>query len=274
MLSKNQIKFVSSLKLKKIREQENLFIAEGTKVVNELLESDFCVKEIYGIPAYFEKTEVRSQDAEYRIQNLEKGGKTGFIPKKIEISESELKKISSLSTPNQVLAIVEIPNYNLAKENLTNQLSIALDDLQDPGNLGTIIRVADWFGIKNIICSNNTVDVYNPKVVQATMGSISRVNVHYVDLIKFFEATTPSNQPIKVYGAFLNGDNIYTKKLSSNGIILFGNESKGISTNLIEYINEKISIPSFSISSSNGAESLNVAISAGIICSEFRRSHL
>jgi len=181
-----------------------------------------------------------------------------------------LKKISSLTTPNEVLAICAIPENKLNVSELKNKLTLVLDDIRDPGNLGTIIRIADWFGIENIICSLETVDIYNPKVVQATMGSIARVNVFYEDLKTIFlEALTKNNFPI--YGTVLNGENIFEKSLTSNGFIVIGNESNGISIELLPLINEKISIPTFSVNETNSVESLNAAIATAIVCTEFKR---
>ena len=171
-----------------------------------------------------------------------------------------------------MLAVCEIPKYELNLESLKGKLTLVLDDIKDPGNLGTIIRIADWFGIENIVCSPETVDVFNPKVVQATMGSISRIMVHYVPLMEFLEVQSLKFK-VPVYGALLEGKNIYNEKLSTEGLIVIGNESKGISEKLLPFITEKISIPTFSHYKSNGgeAESLNAAIATSIICSEFRR---
>jgi TrmH family RNA methyltransferase len=252
MLSKNQIKFINSLKQKKYRDEEGLFIAEGVKIVSELLNSSIKIKEIYAVKKY--------------IENLSTKGHAQLY----EVSEIELKKISSLTTPNQVIAIAEISKYDLQNEDISSKLSIALDDIQDPGNLGTIIRIADWFGIENIICSGNSVDVYNPKVVQATMGSIARVKVHHTSLNDFLAIFS---RDFKIYGTILSGENIYHQKLSNKGIILLGNESKGISEKLLSYVTDKVSIPSFGKKPKN-ADSLNVAIAAAVICSEFRKNIL
>jgi len=255
MLAKNEIKYINSLKLKKTREQEGLFVAEGVKIVNDLLHSGIKVKTIYS-----------SRNFQLSIFN--------YHIDVIRIKESELNRISSLNSPNEVLAICEIPKYDLDPAQLTPKLNIVLDTLQDPGNLGTIIRIADWFGIENIICSPETVEVYNPKVIQATMGSISRVKVHYTDLGDFLKGLSGS----KVYGAVLDGADLYATKLSDKGFIVIGNESKGISPELLPYITDKIRIPSFGTpvsdlkSGISTAESLNAAIATAVICSEFRRS--
>ncbi len=251
MLSKNQIKFVNSLKQKKYREEHQLFIAEGAKIVPELLNSRIVVKQVFATSDFLRAHPI------------------GKDTERFEIKEAELDRISTLMTANEALALCEIPKYTLDPEGLKNELTLVLDDIKDPGNLGTIIRIADWFGISNVICSNDTVDVFNPKVVQATMGSIARINVHYTDLVEFFKTNTPTH----VMGALLEGENIYTKQLPSSGCIVIGNESKGISEAVQQCITDKISIPSFSHEQSVGgeAESLNAAIATAIICSEFRR---
>lgn len=250
MLSKSQISFINSLKQKKYREEHQLFIAEGAKIVPELLNSAIVVKQVYATSDFL---------------------RNNVIPatvERFEIKENELERISSLTKANEVLAVCETPTYELNPESLKGKLTLVLDDIKDPGNLGTIIRIADWFGIENIVCSSETVDAFNPKVVQATMGSIARIKVHYIDLTGFLQE---QNQPI--YGALLEGKNIYSEKLSSEGLIVIGNESRGISEEVQKLITDKISIPSFSHFKQGGgeAESLNAAIATSIICSEFRR---
>jgi len=254
MLSKKQQQFVNSLKQKKNREALHLFIAEGTKVVTELLNSSIVVKQLFATSHFLEKTTI-SAKTEYT-----------------EIKASELERISLLTSPNEVLAICETPKYNLVKTQLNSKLTFVLDDIKDPGNLGTIIRIADWFGVEHVICSIETVEAYNPKVVQATMGSIARVKIHKLDLIEFFK-TESLTLKIESFGAVLNGENIYSKTLPENGLLVIGNESRGISENLLPYITNKIGIPSFlSFKPINEtAESLNAAIATAIICSEFRR---
>ncbi len=257
MLSKNQIKFVNSLKQKKFIQEHNLFIAEGTKIVSELLNSTIVVKQIYGTSDFFKST---------------------FIDKQIErfeIKTTELDRISALSTPNGVLAVCEIPVYEINSQELKDKLTLILDDIKDPGNLGTIIRIADWFGIESVVCSNETAFAFNPKVVQATMGSIARIKLHYTDLANFLKVESPKLK-VESIGAVLDGENIYTKQLPKNGFIVIGNESKGISESVLPLITNKISIPSFShfnpVGAAGGeAESLNAAIATSIICSEFRR---
>ena len=243
MLSQNQKKHVNSLKQKKFRTQYSTFVVEGLKIVNELLKSDYEVETIFATSAWLES-------------NSPIDG--------IEVSEKELSQLSSLKTPNEVLAVVKQKENQLI--NVDSTLTIALDKIQDPGNFGTIIRTADWFGINTIICSENCVDVYNTKVIQATMGSLFRVNVVYTDLKEFFD----EYKDITVYGALLEGDNVYNVKLKSEGaVLLMGNESKGIAEELIPYVTNKIAIPKF-----GNAESLNVGIATAIICFESKRTVL
>jgi TrmH family RNA methyltransferase len=271
MLTKNQAKFISGLKLKKNREEHGLFIAEGAKIVSDILHSGIKVKQIFS-----------SKNFQLDIFN--------YQIEVIRIKESELKRISALQTPNEVLAVCEMPKHQFKADDLKGKLSLVLDTIQDPGNLGTIIRVADWFGIEHIICSLDTVEVYNPKVIQATMGSISRVKVHYTELSKFLAAMNEGQKsevrgqkhvvrkaehskgkkevvPIKVYGALLDGESIYSKELAKEGLIVMGNESKGISENILPFITDKILIPNYG----KGAESLNVAIATAVIAAEFKR---
>lgn len=254
MLSKNQIKFVNSLKQKKYREEHKLFIAEGAKVVPELLGSEIKVKQVFATSGFLRKHKINEQTERF------------------EIKEAELERISGLITPNEALALCEIPNIELDKDEFKDKLTLVLDDIKDPGNMGTIIRIADWFGISNIVCSTSSVDAFNPKVVQATMGSIARVKVYEEELISFIKEQKQYNQSA-VFGALLDGENIYSKKLPSAGLIVIGNESKGISEEIQLLITDRISIPSFSHFSQSGgeAESLNAAIATAIICSEFRR---
>lgn len=236
MISKNQIKFVHQLEQKKYRRKEGLFVAEGPKVVGDLLRAGFNAQEIYATKEWNSNGR--------RVQ---------------EVTDEELRKVSFLQHPQQVLALFEIPSAKLSSD---SSLSLALDDVQDPGNLGTIIRIADWFGISNIYCSENTVDAWSPKVVQATMGSIARVNIIYTDLKELIQ-----NAKVPVYGTLLDGQNIYTQELTQEGIIVMGNEGNGISPEIRRLINRKLLIPQFH----EGPESLNVAIATAIACSEFRR---
>lgn len=241
MLSKNQIKLITSLTQKKYRKQHQLFIAEGKKVIEELLQSNFELESLF-----------------VTNENIF----TTVSKNKINaITSSELKKISVLSTANDCLALFKIP---LEKENNIKGLVLALDDIRDPGNLGTIIRLCDWFGIETLLCSEETVDVYNPKVVQATMGSISRVNVVYTNLEKVLqEASLP------IFGTFMDGENIYQKELPKEGVIVMGNEANGISAEIESLVTQKIAIPRFG--KLQQTESLNVATATAIILSEFKR---
>jgi TrmH family RNA methyltransferase len=240
MVSKNQIKLITSLQQKKYRKQHQLFLAEGKKVIQELLDANYELEVLFSTDVLFPSVD-----------------KFKFYT----ISENELKKISALTTPNDCLALFKIP---LEKELVKSGLIIMLDDIRDPGNLGTIIRLCDWFGIETLICSEATVDVYNPKVVQATMGSISRVNVIYANLI---ESLNKIDLP--VFGTFMDGDNIYEQKMPNEGIIVMGNEANGISQEVEALISKRIAIPRFG--KLKQTESLNVATATAIILSEFRR---
>jgi RNA methyltransferase, TrmH family len=249
MISKNKIKFLQSLSRKKARDESGLFIAEGEKLISELINSGFK----------FELLVARND----RIDKY-----TNIKCEKIIVSDDELKKISLLSTPSSVIAVC-VQRFNLLNDVLQkDDLTLVLDDIQDPGNFGTIIRLASWFGIDEIICSENTVECYNPKVIQATMGAIAHVNIKYTNLKHFLENSSKKGRI--VYGTFMEGENIYKTNLVENGIIVFGNEGKGISQEIKEIIAHKISIPSFQANHPT-VESLNVSIAASIVCSEFRR---
>jgi RNA methyltransferase, TrmH family len=255
-ISKNKIKQIASLKQKKTRDDENLFIAEGEKIVTELLLSNRYI-------------EIIAATADWLNENQKKLKNSKEI---FELNNEELERVSSLKTPNNVIAVIRKFENKFNINNLHNKLTLVLDHIQDPGNLGTIIRLADWFGIQNIICSENNAELYNPKVIQATMGAFLRVNVYYNDLETFFQNNIKSLQ-MPVYGAFLNGENIYTTKLSSSGFIIMGNESKGISSKLEKFITQKITIPNFT-KNPEKSESLNVSIATAIVCSEFMRSKI
>lgn len=248
MISKNKIKYIRSLELKKNRNKEGKFVAEGFKVVDDLL---------------------ALQPADLIVATGEwlRGKYFGAETEVIEVTDEELKKVSFLQHPQQVLAVFKQATSGDYSIN-TSELSLALDGVQDPGNLGTIIRIADWFGITHIYCSQDTADVYNPKVVQATMGSIARVKVEYGDLLGLVESL-PADVP--VYGTLLDGDNIYQQKLENRGLIVMGNEGKGISPALAKKVNHKLLIPNFPEGRAT-ADSLNVAIATAITCSEFRRN--
>lgn len=249
MLSKNQIKYLHSLRLGKFRDLNRAFIAEGVKLIEDLLASHYNMHIIYGTPAWIETHQRLIAGQEFVIE---------------EVTEEELKKVSNLVTPNEVLAVVGYPDSDIPSPDTLGQIILLLDRIQDPGNLGTIMRTADWFGISNIFCSADTVDVFNPKVVQATMGSICRVNIHYVDLKEFLTGLPENWQK---YGTISDGDNIYETGLEFPAAVLIGNESKGISEDFFPMLTHRVGIPS----RSKGAESLNASVAAGIICSEFSR---
>jgi RNA methyltransferase, TrmH family len=241
MVSKNQIKLITSLEQKKFRQKYKLFIAEGVKVIQELLLSNFELEHLYVTEPIFENTNEKLVST---------------------ISESDLKKISCLSTPNNCLALFKIPEDKSIDE---KGLMVALDDIRDPGNFGTIIRLCDWFGIHQIICSEQTVDVYNPKVIQATMGSLARVNVSYVDLPNYLKSAKKT-----VFGTFMNGKNVYQEALTTDGILVLGNEANGISKEVENQITQRLAIPRFG--AIKKTESLNVATATAIFLSEFKRN--
>ena len=247
MISKNQIKLVRSLEKKKHRQEEGLFIAEGPKVVGDLLACHFRPRFIYLVP----DPSLRERYADYAdcITN---------------ITEEELCRLSFLQHPQQVLAAFELPTESCCK-GIGGEVFLALDGIQDPGNLGTIIRVADWYGIDTIYCSRDTADAWSPKVVQATMGSIARVHIIYCDLEQLLRETT-----LAIYGTVLDGNNIYAQQLAHEGIIVMGNEGNGISAPIRQLLTHRLLIPQMR----PGAESLNVAIATAIVCSEFRRTML
>jgi RNA methyltransferase, TrmH family len=253
MISKNKAKFIISLQNKKVRDEERLFIIEGDKLVKEFLIAKIPLKTLIAKPEFLSALPV---DLTKFVDNIEK------------VTYEELKQISTLKTPHNALAVVPIPEREMNTSEVLSQLCVALDFVQDPGNLGTIIRAAAWFGLKNIICSENCVDVFNPKVIQASMGAILHVNVYYSDLEKL--VVLANKNKIPVFGTMLEGESIYEHKLDNKGIILLGNESKGISDRLIPYITEKIMIPKFS-KELEGIDSLNVGMSASIVFSEFLR---
>ena len=250
MIRKNQIKYVHQLELKKFRKQEGLFIAEGHKVVGDLLHEGFMPRQIFATQEW-----ITDNPSLLPIINSQL----------IEVDLEELTRLSLLQHPQQVLALFPIPGEQTSFSS-QNSLSLLLDNVQDPGNLGTIIRIADWFGIDTIYCSIGTVDAWNPKVVQATMGSIARVHIIYVDPQQLFDCL-PDDFP--VYGTFLEGDNIYTQQLTQHGIIVMGNEGNGISDAVRHRVTRKLLIPDFH--KGDTADSLNVAIATAITCSEFRR---
>jgi TrmH family RNA methyltransferase len=249
MISKNKIKFIQSLSRKKEREETGLFIAEGEKLILELLKANY----------HFDSIVTTKEELHFEHQ---------LKSKVLFSSEDEMKKISLLKNPSPFLAIVKQPKKRDIPSPLPPDLILALDNLQDPGNMGTIIRLASWFGVSTIVCSEDCVDYYNPKVVQATMGALAHVGIFYTRLPEFLSLATAKNRTI--YGTFPEGDNIYSSPLESNGIIVLGNEGKGISDKVKEQVTQKISIPSFK-GGDVTVESLNVSIAAAIVCSEFRR---
>jgi len=242
MVSDKQIKIIKSLKLKKNRIKHNLFVAEGDKTILELILADFKINSLYSVNT-----------------NIE-----GVENSVVQLSKSELNKMSNLSNPKNSLGVFEIPK---SKKIDYNKLIIGLDNISDPGNLGTIIRLCDWFGVEDLICSLKTVDCYNPKVVQASMGSISRINITYLDLQKTIE-----NNSIKTYGTYMQGDSLYELDEIQKGLVLFGNEANGINPNLSKFIDKRLSIPRFG--TLKKTESLNVASALSIVLSENARKSI
>jgi len=239
-LSKNHIKLITSLQQKKYRQKHKLFIAEGLKVVNELLNSSVVLEKLFV-----------TNDCELKVPS----------EKKVILTSVELKKISQLKTPNKVLGLFHIPKE---KKAASKGLIVVLDAINDPGNLGTIIRLCDWFGVLQLVCSNETVDCYNQKVVQASMGSLTRIDIVYTDLKTYLKETN-----LPVFAADMNGENIYTFDLPKEAILIMGNEANGISDELMSLIANKISIPQFG--ASQKTESLNVATATAVLLSEFKR---
>jgi TrmH family RNA methyltransferase len=253
MISKNKTKFIISLQKKKVRDEERLFIIEGDKLVTEFLTAKIPVKTLIARPGFL---------------NSLPDDLTRFVNEIIDVSIEDLKHISTLKTPHNALAVIPLPDKNPDINNVLKGLCVALDFVQDPGNLGTIIRAAAWFGIKNIVCSEDCADVYNPKVIQASMGAILHVDVYYYDLKELVISANEKNIP--VFGTMLEGKSIYYHNLDNKGIILLGNESKGISDELIPFITDKIMIPKFS-NAKQGIDSLNVGMAASVVFSEFLR---
>ncbi len=255
MLSKSRIKHINSLKIKKFRELHRQFLAEGSKLVTELMKSFYQITNIYAT-------------REWILENEQLIASKNFII--TEISASDLNRITALTTSSPVLAVIDIPGDSYSLSAFSEGLTLLLDDIKDPGNLGTIIRIADWFGIGQVVCSETTVDLYNTKTVQATMGSIARIKVIYTDLVKTLSGIAPG---IKIYGTFLEGENIYSQELDQAGIIIIGNESQGISHEVAQFVTDKLFIPGSQAPNNftGSAESLNASIAAAIVCSEFRR---
>ena len=239
MLSKNEIKLIKSLKYKKQRYLNKMFVVEGKKSIYEFINSKFVLHKLFSLDI-----------SEFSVNNV------------VRLSKSELEKISFLSNPNDHLAIFKIPNEKPVNK---NNLLVGLESINDPGNLGTIIRTCEWFGVEDIVCSLDSVDCYNPKVVQSAMGSLSRVNITYLDLENFL-----NSESLNRFGTFINGESVYENKISTdNGIVVFGNEANGISSNLRSLIDVELTIPRFN--NKSYPESLNLSNSLGIILSEFSR---
>jgi len=251
MISKQKIERIRSLSDKKEREKSGLFVAEGEKLVFDLLPTSLKLAEFYltekGLSASNEKK----------------------VPgNAIRLKDKEMERISAFKNPSSVLAVFKIPNIVPLTENSFQDISLVLDHIQDPGNLGTILRTADWFGIKNVFCSTDCADIYNPKCVQATMGAVARVQVHYLDLGELLKRAAGLGIP--VFGTFMDGENIFRSELPPQALIVMGSEGKGITADLQEYLTRRISIPPYPAGKKE-LESLNVAVSASIICAEFRR---
>jgi TrmH family RNA methyltransferase len=239
MVTKSELKYIQSLSDKKVRLESGCFIAEGVKLVGEMIAAGYPLKAVYALDSWV------SPDATLEVTRIE---------------AFELEKMSLLQTPNQVLAVAMMPQ-NTNPIELAGQLTIVLDGIQDPGNLGTIIRTADWFGIPQIVASEDTVDVYNPKVIGASMGSFMRVQVHYKNLAAWMPTVK-----LPVYGALLEGENIFTTKAPNGGVLVIGSEGKGIRENVIDFVTHPVTIPK-----TGGAESLNAGIAAGIIIAQLTR---
>jgi TrmH family RNA methyltransferase len=239
MVTKSELKYIQSLSDKKVRLESGCFIAEGVKLVGEMIAAGYPLKAVYALDSWV------SPDATLEVTRIE---------------AFELEKMSMLQTPNQVLAVAMMPQ-NTNPIELAGQLTIVLDGIQDPGNLGTIIRTADWFGIPQIVASEDTVDVYNPKVIGASMGSFMRVQVHYKNLAAWMPTVK-----LPVYGALLEGENIFTTKAPNGGVLVIGSEGKGIRENIIDFVTHPVTIPK-----TGGAESLNAGIAAGIIIAQLTR---
>ena len=249
MLNKNKQKLISSLARKKHRDQEQLFVAEGHKLVSDLLATSLKCKILIATDEWLNS-----------YNNLSKHSEI------ISASLTEIKKVSSLKSTPPVMAVFEQPATNFEYSQLSTKLSLFLDDIQDPGNLGTIVRMADWFGIEDVFCTTGCADIYNSKTVQSTMGAIARVKVHYVEAENFFD----SIDNVEIYGTFLEGDNLYQTNLKATGIIVMGNEGNGISKQVEKHVTTKLNIPNYPPESAT-SESLNVAVATAITCAEFRR---
>lgn len=245
-MTKAEIQSVRSLADKRARDEAGLFIAEGEKLVGELLASRLRVRRIYALDGVFE-----NEGAE-------------------RVSPKEMERITQLKTPGRALAVVEIPRHTLAPDAARRSLVLALDEVQNPGNLGTIVRLADWFGIGDVVCSAGSADCFNPKVVQATMGAILRVRVHYLDLAPWLAAQRAAGVP--VYGTFLDGADLYGERLTPAGVLVMGNEGRGIGPECAAHVSHRLFIPPYP-AGRRGSESLNVAVATAVACAEFRRQN-
>lgn len=243
-MTKAEIQLVRALADKRGRTAHGLFVAEGEKLIGELRTSRLRVRKIFALEGLFEGPEVEP------------------------VTPRDMERLSLLKTPGNSLALVEIPRCDLDTDRLGERLTLALDEVQNPGNLGTIVRLADWFGIGDIVCSENSADCFNPKVVQATMGAILRVRVHYADLTGVLHEAAARGVP--VYGTFLDGENLYDAPLTPGGIVVMGNEGRGVTPAVAAQVTRKLFIPPYP-ADRRGSESLNVAMAAGIVCAEFRR---
>ena len=251
MASKSTISFLRSLQQKKFRNEEGLFIVEGPKMIAEVMKSDFNIRQLYATSSW-----APDQHSSFPVEI---------------ITEAEMERVSGLQTPNKVLAVVEMPVVNGPVNSFLDGMHLLLDQIQDPGNLGTIIRIADWFGVTSVICSPDTAEVFNPKVIQASMGSVFNVKIHYSPLADVLLKNVDGNK-WPVYATLLSGENIYKSELDSSCFVILGNESRGVNPILNTFITQGIQIPRPSNKSSK-AESLNVAVAAGIVCSEYARKN-
>lgn len=250
MLSRNRISYIRSLQIKKFRNEHRCFVAEGSRLTEELLQSRLTIQQLYATAEWLEQRQPLLKETRAEV---------------ISVSDKELSRISAFKTANQAIAVVSIPEFSFDKKIFSSNFVLMLDDISDPGNLGTILRTADWFGIYHVICSENTVDIYNPKTVQSTMGSIARMSVYYCDLKKTLDKLKPGTP---VYGSLLDGKPLNDIHFARNGIILIGNEAHGISKNLIPYITHPVLIPS-AVKNGSGKkrpDSLNAAVAASIFC--------
>jgi RNA methyltransferase, TrmH family len=257
MITNNQVKFIHSLQQKKFRELHGVFTAEGSKLVSDLLGSTYKVVELYALSSWIDSHQTLIEEKKSSC---------------VRVSENEMERITGLTSPSPVLGIFSIPVDQILTESIPDDLILMLDGIRDPGNLGTIVRTADWFGIPAILCSENMVDLYNPKVVQATMGSLARVRVRTVNLVEYLE-NIPESMP--VIGTYMEGENIFTCPLPERGILVVGSESEGISQEVSSRVNRRLSIPSTGPQRSGSVpESLNVSVATAIVLAEFRRRRI